>query len=67
MYHVNEEDYPLNSATVHDTSTCSHAQIRKKKTEDGQWHGPFDTFEEARRRARQTGRVNVKNCSDCIK
>ncbi len=65
MYHVNE-DYPTNRATVHDTSTCSHAQIRRKKPETGQWHGPFESYDEARRFARNTGRRDIKSCPDCI-
>ena len=65
MYYVNE-DIPLKSARVHDASVCSFAQERDKNPDNGQWHGPFTSLEEARERARQTRQEIVRDCQVCI-
>ena len=63
------ENYPTNKARIH-FSNCGHARYNgaedcsRRPTPNGRWHGAFDTFEEALRAARRTGR-KVSECKHC--
>ena len=58
------EDKPGNSALVH-RSGGRCGMPRAKKTKDGQWHGPFESKEEAVRVAERLGRKVAKDCLRC--
>jgi len=67
-YHV-YENYPENKARIHFSHCpyCNHGdgtQGEGPKTENGEWHGPFATFQEALDAAHRTGR-NVSTCKHC--
>ena len=55
MYHVNE-DYADNAVTIHFEPRCPFkgTKERKKKPENGEWHGPFSTHDAAIKCARKT-------------
>ncbi len=65
-YHVNN-DPPENKAVIH-KETCGHAMARKKNLEDGEWHGPYDSFEAAYSVAQSLGRreVILHRTSRCV-
>lgn len=56
------EDKGDNSAIIH-RDDCPCNVPRYKKPEDGKWHGPYDTENEAMQVARNTGRKIVKVCT----
>ena len=61
-FYVNE-DKPDNLATVHrNDGRCRVPQAKREA--DGQWHGPFDSKEEALVVARETHRP-VRECRRC--
>ena len=68
IYHV-YENYPENKARIH-FSHCRYCNCGKgvhgrgRKTENGEWHGPFNTFQEALDAANATGR-NASTCKHC--
>ena len=38
----------------------------KEPEKNGKWHGPFDNYEEAQKRAEEL-RGSMRNCNKCIK
>ena len=68
-YHVYENWTAEDKAKIHfsDCSFCNNGEGTDKPKvpgEHGEWHGAFDTFQEALRFARGTGR-NVSTCGHC--
>ena len=63
VYYVNE-DKGDNAATIH-RDDCPYATERGKKPENGKWHGPLTSIEEALEIARNTGRRDVKK-AECV-
>ena len=66
-YHV-YENFKENKAKIH-FSNCPYCNNgkgthRTVETENGQWLGPFQTFQEARRAAERTRRM-VSECKHC--
>ncbi len=62
------ENYPTNRATVHkgSCSFCNNGRGRRTGILglNGLWFGPFHTVDEAKRRARDTGRPS-RECQIC--
>ena len=58
------EDKPDNRALVH-RSGGPCAPPRAKNAEDGQWHGPFESKEEAVRVAQGLDRKTARDCLRC--
>ena len=53
-------DKPTDQALVHN-ETCEYYIDQLPKTpQDGGWHGPFETEDEALAKARATGRADVR-------
>ena len=66
MGYVVNEDKPTNSALVHD-ETCEHYSDRLPKApQDGGWHGPYESEDEALAKARATGRSDVRVAKCCL-
>ncbi len=66
MGYVVNEDKPTNSALVHN-DTCAHYNNHLPKLpQDGGWHGPFETENEALAKARATGRAGVRVAECCL-
>ena len=63
VYYVNE-DKGDNAATIH-RDGCSYAMERDKKKQNGEWHGPFTSKDEALEVAQNTGRRDVKE-AECV-
>ena len=58
------EDRPVNRALVHQSGgRCRIPQDKDKK--DGQWHGPFESKEDAVRVAHELGRKMARDCLRC--
>ena len=64
-YFINE-DLPNNRAVVH-REPCGFARARDKKQGTGQWHGPYDSFNEAFSKAKSLGRANCTSHQQCCK
>ena len=61
------ENYPNDKAIVHRAS-CSFcnrgAGIHGTgKTRNGEWHGPFDNTQQARYAAKNTQRMDIRDCA----
>ena len=55
MAYVVNEDTPTDSALVHsDTCEALHRRVSRRTPEDGRWHGPYDSEDEALAEARAT-------------
>ena len=66
-YWVYEND-PTNKAMVHEESCgfCNYGEgVRRSGLDNGRWHGPLATIEDAFTRARGTGRRDVRGCAIC--
>ena len=62
------ENYPTNKARVHEDSCgfCNYGEgVRVASLDNGQWHGPFESGEEAFAKAEATGRSDVRGCKSC--
>ena len=67
MAYVVNEDTPTDSALVH-SDTCEHyIDALPKKPEDGRWHGPYDSEDEALAEARATECADVRVAECCLK
>ena len=63
------EDNPTNRARIHKAECvyCNDGQgIKGSRLADNRWHGPFETLEEAVRRAKRTGRRDAKGGGCCL-
>lgn len=63
------ENYPTDKAMVH-LASCSFCKRGTGvhgagKTRNGEWHGPFGNAQEARFAAKNTQRVDVRDCAKC--
>ena len=65
MEYVVYENYPTNAATVH-VSTCERAREPGTHTRNGEWYGTFADREIALKRAKVTGRRNLRICRLCL-
>ena len=65
MEYVVYENYPTNAATVH-VSTCERAREPGTHTKNGEWYGTFADREIALKRAKVTGRRNLRICRLCL-
>ena len=66
MGYVVNEDKPANSALVHNDTCEYYNEHMPKASQDGGWHGPFETEDEAIDKARATGRADVRIAECCL-
>ena len=62
------ENFPNNKAMVHMDSCgfCNYGEgVRGRSPGTGEWHGPFESGEEASAKAWATGRSDVRGCKFC--
>ncbi len=68
-YHV-YENWTINKAIVHEGRCpyCKHGRgiHRTDRGRNGQWHGPYETRDEALQHARATERRDVRACKFCL-
>ena len=69
-YWVYEDKSGDSHAFVH-KETCSHCNYGEGRGQgripgESEWHGPYDTIEEAKQKARETGRKEKRGCGHCL-
>jgi hypothetical protein len=59
-------NHPTSKARVH-RLTCQNYWKRKgDSTPNGYWAGPFEDLEKALNFAKNTGKLNISKCRECI-
>lgn len=60
-------NHPNNKAIVHDETCSKYTNRRRNQTHNGFWTEPFESFEEAMKFAKTTGKRRTDTCALCIR
>ena len=63
------EDRPTNRVRIHKAACkfCNDGRgLHGSRLPDNEWHGPFETLENATDKALETGRSDIGGCGSCL-